>query len=148
MTSQFIAAAASVALLGAGFTAVDGTRSAESLPMTSVSVAQNDVAGGNRCRVDVIRSAPGGAADITRSVLTDGSCVCTITTGPAGGNGNAESIVANLIRDKTCDGAPAPSVDGAKPAGFVGPATIIPAIILGTAGAGGLAVAAGNDSAG
>lgn len=150
MTSQFIAAAASVALLGAGFSAVDGTRSAESLPMNSVSLVQGDVGGSNRCRVDVIRSAPAGAADITRHVLTDGTCVCTVTTGPAGGNGGAESIVTNLIRDKACEGAPAPGRPVAEAAtGATGGAggVVIP-VLIGTVGAAGLAVAMGSDSKG
>lgn len=151
MTSQFIAAAASVALLGAGFSAVDGTRSSESLPMTSASLVQGDVGGSNKCRVDVIRSAPPGAADITRHVLTDGTCVCTVTTGPAGGNGGAENIVSNLIRDKACEGAPAPGKAVAEVAtGTTGGGTsgvVIP-VLIGTVGAAGLAVAVGQDSKG
>lgn len=150
MTSQFIAAAASVALLGAGFSAVDGTRSAEALPMNSASLADGDVAGGNRCRVDVIRAAPAGAASITRHVLTDGTCVCTVTTGPSGNNGNAESIVANLLRDRACEGAPAPGRPVAEAAtGATGSAggVVLP-VLIGTVGAAGLAVAMGSDSKG
>lgn len=150
MTSQFIAAAASVALLGAGFSAVDGTRSAEALPMNSVSLAQGDVAGGGSCRVDVIRSAPAGAADITRHVLTDGTCVCTVTTGPAGGNGGAENIVSNLIRDRACEGAPAPGRPVAEAATGTtgGGGSVILPVLVGTVGAAGLAVAMGSDSKG
>lgn len=148
MTSQLIAAAASVALLGAGFSAVDGTRSGEALPMNSVSLTQGDAAGGNRCRVDVIRSAPGGSADITRHVLTDGGCVCTVTTGPAGGNGGAEGIVANLLRDRTCDGAPAPGRTVAEAAAGGGGAGMVIPVLVGAVGAAGLAVAVGNDSKG
>lgn len=150
MTSEFIAAAASAALLGAGFSAVDGIRSAEALPMNSVSLAQGDIAGGNRCRVDVIRSAPEGAANITRHVLTDGTCVCTVTTGPASGNGGAETIVTNLLRDRACDGAPAPGRPVAEAAtGATGSAGgfILP-VLVGTVGAAGLAVAMGSDSKG
>lgn len=142
MTSQFIAAAASVALLGSGFSAVDGTRSAEALPMTSVSLNQG--LADAPARVDVIRSGPSGTAQITRTVLTDGTTVCTVTTGPAGSNGAAEDIVTNLIRDRACDGAPAPDI---AQSGFVGPFAIIPAVIAAT-GAGGLAAGAGSDSAG
>ncbi len=150
MTSQFIATAASVALLGAGFAAVDGTRSAEALPMYSASLTQGDAAGGDRCRVDVIRAAPAGAAAITRHVLTDGTCVCTVTTGPSGGNGGAESIVTNLLRDRACDGAPAPGRPVAEAAsGATGGAkgVVIP-VLIGTVGAAGLAVALGSDSKG
>ena len=143
MTSQFIAAAASVALLGAGFSAADGTRSADVLPTNSVSLTQGE-AGSGSSRVDVIRSGPSGTAKITRTVLTDGTTVCTVTTGPAGSNGDAEKIVTNLIRDRACNGAPAPDI---ATSGFVGPFAIIPAVIA-AAGAGGLAAAAGNDSAG
>ena len=145
MTSQFIAAAASVALLGAGFSAADGTRSAEALPINSVSLNQG--LADAPARVDVIRSGPSGTAQITRTVLTDGTTVCTVTTGPAGNNGAAEDIVKNLIRDKTCEGAPAPTAEGAAQPGFVGPLAIIPAVAA-AAGAGGIAAAAGNDSAG
>jgi hypothetical protein len=150
VTSQFIAAAASVALLGAGFSAVDGTRSTESLPMNAVSLAQGDAAGGNRCRVDVIRAAPAGAAAITRHVLTDGSCVCTVTTGPAGGNGGAENIVTNLLRDRTCNGAPAPGRPVAEAATGTtgGGGSVILPVLIGTVGAAGLAVALGQDSKG
>lgn len=146
MTPPFIASAASVALLGAGFFAADGTRSAEALPMGSTSLEQGSATGGGSCRIDLFRTAPAGAAAITRHVLADGTCVCTITTGPEGSNGDAESIVTNLFRDRTCDGAPAPRVDGVKQSGFVGPAAILPAVASATAGS--LALASGNDSAG
>ncbi|HOB13926.1 MAG TPA: hypothetical protein PKN09_06765 [Novosphingobium sp.] len=148
MTSQFIAAAASIAVLGAGFAGVDGVRSAEALPMMSSTVAAEAAGDGNRCRVDVIRSAPSGAADITRQVLNDGSCVCTITTGPSSNNGGAESIVTNLLRDRTCDGAPAPGRPVAEAATAGGGSSVVIPVLVGVVGAAGLAVAVGSDSQG
>lgn len=148
MTSQFIAAAASVALLGAGFSVVDGTRSAEALPMNSVSMGQ--ALADPPARVDVIRSGPSGTAQITRTVLTDGTVVCTVTTGPAGSNGDAEDIVKNLIRDKSCAGAPAPGRPVAEAATGTtggGSGVVLP-VLIGTVGAAGLAVAMGSDSKG
>ena len=146
MTSQFTAAAASVALLGAGFSAVDGTRSAEALPMTSVSLNQG--LADAPARVDVIRSGPSGTAKITRTVLTDGTTVCTVTTGPAGNNGAAEDIVKNLIRDKSCTGAPSPGRAVAEAATGGGGNSVVIPVLIGTVGAAGLAVAMGNDSKG
>ena len=146
MTSQFIAAAASVALLGAGFSAVDGTRSAEALPTNSVSLNQG--LADAPARVDVIRSGPSGAAKITRTVLTDGTTVCTVTTGPAGNNGAAEDIVKNLIRDKSCTGAPSPGRAVAEAATGGGGNSVVIPVLIGTVGAAGLAVAMGNDSKG
>ncbi|HEX4848736.1 MAG TPA: hypothetical protein VFV30_11370 [Novosphingobium sp.] len=147
MTSQLFAAAASVALLGAGFASLDGTRSMESLPAVQTITADGVGGAAKKCRVDVVRAGTPGAADIVRDELTDGTCVCIITTGPANNNGAAESIVTNLLRDRTCEGAPPPA---GKPAAFVGTPFLIPAIVgtVGAAGAAGLAATAGNDSAG
>jgi hypothetical protein len=149
VTSQFVAAAASVALLGAGFSAVDGTRSADALPMQSVSAARG--LADAPARVDVIRTGPSGTAKITRTVLTDGTTVCTVTTGPEGTNGAAEDIVTDLLRQKSCTGAPAPGrpvsevATGSGGGGSVG--VVIP-VLIGTVGAAGLALAVGNDSKG
>lgn len=148
MTSQFIAAAASVALLGAGIAGVDGTRSAEALPAMKTTLAAGEGGSADRCRVDVIRTAPSGAADITRHVLNDGTCVCTITTGPSGNNGNAESIVTNLLRDRSCEGAPAPGRPVAEAATTGGGSNIVIPVVVGAVGAAGLAVAVGSDSKG
>jgi hypothetical protein len=150
VTSQFLIAAASVAMLGAGIASVDGTRSAEVLPAFQANLADGAAGSGNKCRVDVIRLAAGaGNADITRQSLPDGGCVCTVTTGPSDVNGSAESIVSSLIRDKACDGAPAPGRTVAETAasGGGGSGVIIPAVV-GTVGAAGLAVALGSDSKG
>lgn len=147
MTSQFLAAAASVALLGAGFAGVEGTRSAEVLPSHQISFMSAQGGAGNKCRVDVIRTGTAGVADITRSELTDGTCVCTVTTGQPSVNGSAESVVTSLLRDRACDGAPAPGASAGESSNFVGPALILPALIA-PVGAAGLAVAVSNDSDG
>lgn len=145
MTSQLIAAAASVALLGAGFAGIDGTRSAEVLPAHQISFTSAQGASGGKCRVDVVRTGTAGVADITRSELTDGTCVCTITTGQPSVNGAAESAVTSLLRDRSCDGAPAPGQEVSQAAG--GSGALIPVLVT-TVGAVGLAVAIANDSNG
>ena len=58
---------------------------------------------GQKCRVDVVRTANGGTASVARQIIDGGSCVCTITTGPVGNNGKAEAKVANLLRDRKCN---------------------------------------------
>lgn len=148
MTSQFVAAAASVALLGAGFASAEGTRSAEVLPAFNASVAAQDTGGGNKCRVDVVRTAPAGAADITRSVLSDGSCVCTITTGASGNNGAAEGIVSDLLKSRSCEGAPAAETPMTQTATGGGGSGVVIPVLIGVVGAAGLAVAVGSDSKG
>lgn len=148
MTSHFFAAAASVALIGSGFASVDGIRSYQALPMHQVNLAADGTGGGNTCRVDVVRSGVAGTADITRHVETNGTCVCTVTTGNASSNGSAENIVTGLLRDRTCDGAPAPGRAVAESAaGGGGSGAVLPLLIT-TVGAAGLAVALGSDSKG
>lgn len=146
MTAQFIAAAASVALLGAGFAGIEGTRSSEVLPAHQIAFTSAQGASGGQCRVDVVRTGTAGVVDITRSELSDGTCVCTVTTGQPSVNGAAENVVTNLLRDRSCDGAPAPGADKALRAAQGGNA-IIPVIVT-TVGAAGLAVAIANDSNG
>lgn len=148
MASQFVAAAASVALIGAGFASAEGTRSAEVLPAFKSMVAADGAGGDNKCRVDVVRSAPTGAADITRSVLNDGTCVCTITTGPSNNNGAAEGIVSDLLRDRTCDGAPGVGQPASQAATGGGGSGVVLPVLIGAVGAVGLAVAVGSDSKG
>lgn len=140
MASHLFIAAAAVTLLGASFATVEGTRSAQSIPAGQPGEAP----AGNMCRVDVVRSGQPGTAGVTRAVETDGSCVCTVVTGEAARNGAAETIVATLLRDRSCNGAPPPGGEAAfAPAGVgVWPFIVAPA------GAAGLAAAAGNDSAG
>lgn len=148
MTSQFIAAAASVALLGTGFASAGGVRSSEVLPAFNATVAADQAAGGNSCRVDVVRNGPSGSADISRAVLNDGSCVCTITTGPSGNNGAAEGIVGNLLRDRNCDGAPNRGQQISRAAQTGGGSDVVLPVVIGVVGAVGLAVAVGADSKG
>lgn len=147
MTSQFIAAAASVALLGAGFAGIEGTRSSDVLPAHQVAFTSAQGASGGQCRVDVVRTGTAGVADITRSELSDGTCVCTVTTGQPSVNGSAESVVTNLLRDRTCDGAPGVGREASQAAGGGAGNAIIPVVVT-TVGAAGLAVAIANDSNG
>ena len=151
MTSHFIATAASVALLGAGFAGAEGTRSAQALPGHSTVAAATEAGAGKRCRVDVIRTGTPGVADIVRDELTDGTCVCIVTTGEPARNGSAENVVLDLLRNRTCDGAPAPvrGVTEAATAGSGGGgAGVLLPVLISTGGAAGLAVAMGNDSKG
>jgi hypothetical protein len=146
VSSQFIAAAASVALIGTGFATAEGTRSAEAIPAFNASlVAADGASGNNKCRVDVFRTGTAGTADIRRFSETDGTCVCIVTTGEKNVNGSAEEIVVNLVRDRSCDGAPPPE---GQPAAFAPASVALWPFIAAPAGAGTLAVAAGNDSQG
>ena len=116
--------------------------------MQQTTLAADGHGGGNKCRVDVIRSGTPGTADITRLVENDGTCVCTVTTGAANGNGSAEGIVTSLLRDRACDGAPAPGRVVADAAAAGGGSNVVLPVLIATVGAAGLAVAVGNDSKG
>jgi hypothetical protein len=99
MISQFLTAAAAIGLLGAGIASSGETRSFQALTASAAA------ASANVCRVDVVRTGAAGSADITRQNLSDGSCVCTIVTGPAEANGSAEATVESLRRGATCEGS-------------------------------------------
>ena len=80
MTSQLLAAAASVALVGAGVTGSSGVRSFEAMPTPATVVVDGEGGGaGVQCRVDVIRSGDAGTVNTTKTMLEDNSCVCTVT---------------------------------------------------------------------
>ena len=114
MISQFLTAAAAIGLLGAGIAASGGTRSFEAIASRNATSSES---GSGQCRVDVVRTGNSGTSAVTRQALSDGSCVCTVTTGPASGNGSAEAAVAALLRDRTCDGASVPTGYGSQAAG-------------------------------
>lgn len=153
MTSQIIAAIAAAGLLGAGVASATETRSFAALP-SQVLMAADGLGGGSgaggQCRVDVVRNGAPGTADITRQVMNNGGCVCTISTGPSGNaNGSAEAIVGALLRDRTCDGAPAPGNSGGQAAGGSGGAAgTVLTVLVAAGGAAGLAIALGKDSKG
>ncbi len=148
MTSQFLAAAASVALVGAGFAGV-GTRSIEAMPALQSSFADGaDGGADNRCRVDVIRTGTPGVADIARQVLDNGKCVCIVTTGAASNNGSAEDVVTALLRDRTCESAPLVGKTVAETATAGGGSGYVVPLLLGVVGAAGLGVAMGGSSHG
>lgn len=146
MSSQTFAAAASLALLGAGLVSAEGTRSAMALPSMQMIEAADAVGSAAKCRVEVVRSGTPGTADITRLLEADGSCVCTVTTGPSTGNAQAEELVGSLLRNRSCDGAPPPNQN---PTAFAPGANPLP-LIAAPVGAGGAAAAAagGSDSPG
>ena len=149
MFSQFLAASASVALIGAGVAGSSAIRSFDALPSVQSAVADGEGGGAaDTCRVDVIRAGAAGTASVTREVLNDGSCVCSITTSPAAGNGSAENIVTALLRDRTCADAPVVGKAASEAAaGGGGSGAIIP-VLVGVVGAAGLGVALGSASHG
>ena len=148
MFSQLLAAAASVALIGVGAVVPSSIRSSDAMPMAQSVAADGDGAGASgMCRVDVVRSGEAGAVTSTRTVLNDGSCVCTLVTGSAGANGNAEDVVTAMLRDRTCPSspmvdAPVSEVAQARHGGLVIP------VLVGVVAAAGLAVALGSQSRG
>ena len=147
MPSQFLAAAASVALVGAGVAGASGVRSFEAMPSQTSVVADSDGAGGT-CRVDVIRTGDSGTVTTTRTRLEDRSCVCTVVTGPAGANGNAEDVVTSILRDRTCAESPTVGRVVSEAARSGGGSSVIIPILVGVVGAAGLAVALGSNSRG
>ena len=156
MSSQITAAIVAFGLVGAGVASANETRSVSALPTQSLMAVDGIGAGagaGGECRVDVIRSGAPGSADVTRQVFNNGSCVCTITTGPSGNaNGSAEAIVGALLRDRTCDGAPPAGEMGTQASGAAGGGSGSSGLLLPLAGgaalAAGLAVTLGKDSNG
>lgn len=149
MISQLLAAAASVALVGAGVAGTSGVRSFEAMPTRTSAVADGDVGGqGGQCRVDVVRSGNGGTVTTTRTVMNDGSCVCTVMTGPAGANGNAEDVVTGILRDRTCAESPMVGRAVSEVATTGGGSGVIIPVLIGVVGAAGLAVALGSNSRG
>ena len=149
MISQFLAAAASVALIGAGAIGSADVRASDAVPMAQTKLVDGDGDGAaGTCRVDVVRSGEGGTVSTTRTVLTDNSCVCTVVTGPADANGNAEEVVTGILRDRRCAESPTvgkPVSEAARSGG--GSGAIIP-VLVGVVGAAGLAVALGSQSRG
>ena len=149
MTSQLLAAAASVALVGAGVAGTSGVRSFEAMPTRTSAVADGEGAGASgMCRVDVVRSGGSGTVTSTRTVLNDGSCVCTLVTGPAGANGNAEDVVTGMLRDRTCPESPTVGRAVSEVATTGGGGGIIIPVLVGVVGAAGLAVALSANSRG
>ena len=146
MFTQFLAATASVALIGAGAVAPSSFRSSEA--MAQSAVADGEGAGASdMCRVDVIRSGESGTVTSTRTVLKGGSCVCTLVTGPAGNNGNAEDVVTAMLRDRTCPNSPMAGGPVHEAAMAGGHNLVIP-VLVGVVAAAGLAVALGAKSRG
>ena len=149
MTSQLLAAAASIALVGAGVAGTSGVRSYEAMPTRTSAVADGEGAGASgQCRVDVLRSGDGGTVTTTRTVMNDNSCVCTVMTGPAGANGNAEDVVTGILRDRTCADSPTVGQAVREVARAGGGGGLIVPVLVGVVGAAGLAVALGNNSRG
>ena len=69
--------------------------------------------GAQICRVKVSRSSAPGAFDVTRQVLSNGKCVCRVSTGPRSQGGSAESALAGLQLRRSCADAPLASADAA-----------------------------------
>lgn len=145
MSSPLTLAAASLALLGLGLASADGTRSSATVP--GVQLLQNATAAGAAatCRIEVVRTGTPGTASVTRLAEGDGGCLCTVTTGPSQGNGQAEDIVAALLRDRSCDGAPAP---GQNSTAFAPGPGMLPLLAVPVGAAGAAAASTGADSPG
>lgn len=148
MTSQLLAAAASIALVGTGVAGTSGVRAFEAMPTRTSVVADGEGQGAGACRVDVVRSGEGGTVTTTRTVLNDGNCVCLVTTGPAGANGNAEDVVTGILRDRTCAESPTVGRAVSEAATTGGGSGVIIPVLVGVVGAAGLAVALGSNSRG
>lgn len=148
MTSQLLAAAASVALVGAGVAGTSGVRSFEAMPTRTSAVADGEGVGAGTCRVDVVRSGNSGTVTTTKSVLGDESCVCTVVTGPAGANGNAEDVVTGILRDRSCADSPTVGEKVSEAASSGGGGGAVIPVLVGVVGAAGLAVALGSTSHG
>lgn len=125
MNTQLIALLASAGLATAGVAATSATRSADALPIGAVAFADGDGGGGGQCRVNIVRTGASGTANVVRTELEGGGCICTMTTGPANNNGSAEGLVDALLRDRTCQGPPAAGgVDGGLLGGLIGAAAL------------------------
>ena len=149
MMSQFLAAVASVALIGAGALGTADVRASDAIPMSQSKVADGDSGGAsNTCRVDVLRTGNSGTVNTTRTVLNDNSCVCTVVTGPADTNGNAEAVVAGILRDRRCAESPTVGKLVSEAARSGGGSGAVIAVLVGVVGAAGLAVALGAKSRG
>lgn len=148
MITQFLAATASVALIGAGAVAPSLSRSSGAMPMSQISVADGESAGSSdMCRVDVVRTGQSGTVTSTRTVLKDQSCVCTLITGQSDNNGNAEDVVNAMLRDRRCPDSPMVGTPVSEAAGTSHGGLVIP-LLVGVVGAAGLAVALGSNSRG
>ena len=149
MFTQFLAAAASVALVGAGVAGAADVRASDAIPMGQAQLADGDGAdAGGTCRVDVIRTGDSGTVNTTRTVLADNSCVCTVVTGPADANGNAENVVNGILRDRTCADSPTVGKAVSKAATSGGGSGAVIPVLVGVVAAAGLAVALGSHSRG
>lgn len=132
MSTPFIATAASIALLGAGFAATEGTRSASVIPPAQI---------------------------VEESAMADGAANCTPAQGDPSASGegtdaaNAKADVNSCDKNQSPDQSESPqNASGQAPAPQAptafAPAFPIAPFIAVPAGAAGLAVAAANDSAG
>ena len=116
--------------------------------MGQSAVADGEGAGASdMCRVDVVRTGASGTVTSTRTVLRDGSCVCTLVTGPNGNNGNAEDVVTGMLRDRTCPESPMVGQPVREAAMEGGHNFVIP-VLVAVVGAAGLAVALSSKSRG
>lgn len=145
MTSQILAAVAAVGLIGAGVAGAAETRAFDAIPAMQTIVGAGEGVGGggaDSCIVRVNRGGTPGSVNITKAV--EGSqCFCDVLTGPASGNGSAESIVQSLgTRNECTDAALASTAQTAAGTNSV-------LVVVGAVGvAGGLGLALANKSKG
>ena len=157
MASNLIAVLSAAGLLSTGMVAASQTRSSAVLPAVSTVMGDGQGGGGQKCRVDVLRSGAANTASVTRQVVDGGGgCVCTITTGPAGGaNGAAESVVEALLQSRECEGAPASGDVGQAASGAAagggaggGGSGALVGVLVAAGVAGGVSAGLGGDSNG
>lgn len=149
MGSQIVATLAAAALVTGGFAVGSETRSFGALPGASRVVISGAAAAaaGQKCLVQVVREGRPGSSDIVREELSNGTCVCRITTGPAANNGAAETVVTALLRDRECTSPPAVVHRPEAGAAGGGMSGVVLPVVFGV-GAIGLGAALGSSSKG
>lgn len=93
------------------------------------------------CEVRVDRSGAAGSFVVSQAVLRNGKCVCFVKTGARSQGGDPETMLAQLLKSRTCSDAP-PAVKQSG-SNFIGAAGLP---IFAASGAGGAAVAATSAS--
>ena len=118
-----LAGFAAIGLFTGAVAQAGATRAADQGPGQAGSAEQ--------CRVEVSRAAGSGTYSVTRRV-SNGQCICYVSTGPSTQGGLAEASVAAILRDRSCAGAP-PAVVQAAGGGGGAMGTLLP--VLGVAAA-------------
>lgn len=92
------------------------------LAATSAS-AEDDPSNDRKCMVTVDRSREDGVYDVTRQVLSDGSCICYVYTGSPDQSDAIEQQISVLQQRRTCPSAKLVNVPGAGSGSGLGAGT-------------------------